>query len=207
MPDQISKQPDARNVLVDLLILVGQDNKSAFAELYALSQRKLFGVALGILRDRALAEEALQEAYLKIWRNAGGYHPAISSPISWMSAIVRHAAIDVVRKRRLEAGEADSEMPVLPSCDPDPLEEIAMLRIRPLAMAAFADLSPEKRELISLAYIRRHSRGELSKRYGVPENTIKTNLRRSLLELRAKIEQRSRDAALRRANALARDAR
>jgi len=192
-------QLDGRTILLQLLAEVARGNKSAFARLYGLTQAKLLGVALRILRDRALAEDVLQESYLKIWRHASSYDPAIASPMTWMATIVRHGAIDAVRRRQIEAIASDDEMSALPSNDPDPVDEMHLARLRPKALAAFARLPEDKRRLIMLAYLRDRSRHDLSIRLGIPANTVKTHLRRALLELRAtmfaSIETRKHSAA------------
>jgi RNA polymerase sigma-70 factor (ECF subfamily) len=199
-PQATTGQRDGRTVLLQLLAEVARGNKSAFARLYGLTHAKLLGVALRILRDRALAEDVLQESYLKIWRHASSYDPAIASPMTWMATIVRHGAIDALRKRQIEAfaGDDDALSAVL-SNDPDPVEEMHLARLRPKALAAFARLPEDKRRLIMLAYLRDHSRHDLSIRLGIPANTVKTHLRRALLELRAtmfaSIEARTHSAA------------
>lgn len=177
-------QQDGRALLLQLIAEVAQGDKSAFARLYGLTHAKLLGVALRILRDRAQAEDVLQESYLKIWRHAANYDPTIASPMTWMATIVRHGAIDAVRKRQIEAAGGEDEIAAVASNDPDPVEEIHLARLRPKALAAFARLPEDKRRLIMLAYLRDRSRQELSTRLGVPANTIKTHLRRALLELR-----------------------
>ena len=186
-------------ILLQLLAEVARGNKSAFARLYGLTHAKLLGVALRILRDRALAEDVLQESYLKVWRHAASYDPAIASPMTWMATIVRHGAIDTLRKRQIEAFASDDEMSALPSNDPDPVDEMHLARLRPKALAAFARLPEDKRRLIMLAYLRDRSRHDLSIRLGIPANTVKTHLRRALLELRAtmfaSIETRTHSAA------------
>jgi RNA polymerase sigma-70 factor, ECF subfamily len=192
-------QQDGRTILLQLLAEVARGNKSAFARLYGLTHAKLLGVALRILRDRALAEDVLQESYLKVWRHAASYDAAIASPMTWMATIVRHGAIDAVRKRQIEAFASDDEMSALPSNDPDPVDEMHLARLRPKALAAFARLPEDKRRLIMLAYLRDRSRHDLSIRLGIPANTVKTHLRRALLELRAtmfaSIETRTHSAA------------
>ena len=129
-------QQDGRTVLLQLIAEVACSNKSAFARLYGLTHAKLLGVALRILRDRALAEDVLQESYLKVWRHASSYDPAIASPMTWMATIVRHGAIDALRKRQIEAFAGDDEMSAVPSNDPDPVEEMHLARLRPKALAA-----------------------------------------------------------------------
>ncbi len=175
---------DGKVVILQLIVEIADGNKSAFARLYALTHAKLLGVALRILRDRALAEDVLQESYVKVWRHAASYDPAIASPMTWMATIVRHGAIDALRKRQLEALGNEEELATVASADPDPVEEMHLARLRPKALAAFARLPEEKRRLIMLAYLRDRSRQDLSQRFGVPANTVKTHLRRALLELR-----------------------
>lgn len=184
-PQAATAGQDGRTVLLQLIGEVASGNKSAFARLYGLTHAKLLGVALRILRDRALAEDVLQESYVKVWRHAASYDPSIASPMTCMATIVRHGAIDALRKRQLEALGSEDEMATIPSSDPDPVEEMHLARLRPKALAAFAKLPKEKRRLIMLAYLRDRSRQELSQRFGVPANTVKTHLRRALLELRA----------------------
>jgi RNA polymerase sigma-70 factor (ECF subfamily) len=184
-PQATTAEQDGRKVLLQLIGEVAGGNKSAFARLYGLTHAKLLGVALRILRDRALAEDVLQESYVKVWRHAASYDPSIASPMTWMATIVRHGAIDALRKRQLEALGSEEEMATVASADPDPVEEMHLARLRPKALAAFAKLPEEKRRLIMLAYLRDRSRQELSQRFGVPANTVKTHLRRALLELRA----------------------
>jgi RNA polymerase sigma-70 factor, ECF subfamily len=198
-PQGTTGQQDGRAVLLQLLAEVARGNKSAFARLYGLTHAKLLGIALRVLRDRALAEDVLQESYLKIWRHAASYDAAIASPMTWMATIVRHGAIDSLRKRQVEALEAEDKIAAFASNDPDPVDEIHLARLRPKALAAFARLPEHKRRLIMLAYLRDRSRHDLSKRLGIPANTVKTHLRRALLELRttmfASIEPRTHSAA------------
>jgi RNA polymerase sigma-70 factor, ECF subfamily len=198
-PQATTAEQDGRKALLQLIREVASGNKSAFARLYALTHAKLLGVALRILRDRALAEDVLQESYVKVWRHAASYDPSIASPMTWMATIVRHGAIDALRKRQLEALGSEDEMATIASGDPDPVEEMHLARLRPKALAAFAKLPEDKRRLIMLAYLRDRSRQELSQRFGVPANTVKTHLRRALLELRATmfaaVETRTHSAA------------
>ena len=184
-PQGTAGQQDGRALLLQLIAEVACGNKSAFARLYGVTHAKLLGVALRILRDRALAEDVLQESYLKIWRHAASYDPKIASPMTWMATIIRHGAIDAVRKRQLEAFGCDDEIAAIASNEPDPVEEMHLARLRPKALAAFARLPEDKRRLIMLAYLRDRSRQELSARLGIPANTVKTHLRRALLEMRA----------------------
>ena len=184
--------------LATLLAEVASGDKSAFAKLYGLTSRKLFGVALRILRDRSAAEDIVQEVYVRIWRNACSYDVNLASPIAWMASIVRHCAIDKLRKQKLETAEFGDESARVDACEPDPAEEIDMAQRRAIAFAAIRKMDPAKRNLILLAYVREQSRDNLAKTFGVPTGTIKTNLRRSLIELRQSMqreEEQSRASA------------
>src|SRR5262252_9269861 len=85
--------------LVWLIAAVAKGDQAAFERLYAATRAKLYGVVLRILRRQDLAEEVVQETYVKIWNSAGQFNPGLASPITWMASIARNRAIDLVRKR------------------------------------------------------------------------------------------------------------
>src|SRR6188472_3767466 len=85
--------------LVGLIGAVAQGDQAAFERLYVATRAKLYGVVLRILRRTDLAEEVVQEAYLKIWNNAGSFDARLATPITWMVAIARNRALDVVRRK------------------------------------------------------------------------------------------------------------
>jgi RNA polymerase sigma factor (sigma-70 family) len=85
--------------LVGLLAAVANGDQRAFERLYAATRAKLYGVVLRILRRADLADEVMQDAYLKIWRSAGEFDSRLATPITWMVAIARNRALDVVRKK------------------------------------------------------------------------------------------------------------
>src|SRR4029453_14423842 len=85
--------------LVWLMAAVAKGDQAAFERLYAATRAKLFGVALRILRRSDLADEVIQETYLKIWHSAGSFNPKLATPITWMVAIARNRALDLIRKK------------------------------------------------------------------------------------------------------------
>src|SRR6476646_6302505 len=85
--------------LVWLMAAVAKGDRTAFERLYAATRANLYGVVLRILRRQDLADEVMQETYLKIWNSAGQFDPALASPITWMVAIARNRAIDLVRRK------------------------------------------------------------------------------------------------------------
>src|SRR2546430_7407783 len=85
--------------LVWLMAAVAKGDQAAFERLYAATRAKLYGVVLRILRRSDLADEVMQETYLKIWHNAGSFDPKLATPITWMVAIARNRALDLIRKK------------------------------------------------------------------------------------------------------------
>ena len=90
-----------------LLGHVALRDRAAFARLYGLTSAKLFAIAFRILRDRGDADEALQEIYIKVWRRAERYQPEQGSPMTWLAAIARNHAIDLIRARKPEASSIE----------------------------------------------------------------------------------------------------
>jgi RNA polymerase sigma-70 factor (ECF subfamily) len=171
--------------LRNLLVASSRGEQAAFAELYDLTKGKLFGVALTILRRPDVAEEILQEAYIRIWQKAGQYDPALASPITWMVTIVRNLAIDFLRRPILSTGGSDESLLLtLPSEQESALEGMQACEERGRAFTALRALNPVQRTLIVAAYVHGESREQLALRFGKPANTIKTWLRRALLEAR-----------------------
>src|SRR6185436_7681368 len=88
--------------LAELLSRSAIGDRAAFAEAYRATRAKLFAVSLRIVRDRAIAEEVLQDSFVSIWSHAGDYARAKSAPTTWMTAIVRNRSLDVLRRTREE---------------------------------------------------------------------------------------------------------
>ena len=107
--------------LVKLLAAVSQGDRAAFERLYAATRAKLYGVVLRILRRHDLADEVMQETYLKIWSSAGQFNPTLASPITWMVTIARNRAIDIVRKRSEASLEEEPEAMDVAAETPNPL--------------------------------------------------------------------------------------
>ena len=170
--------------LVEWLGQTARGDRGAFAKLYAATSAKLFGTIVRILIRRDLAEEVLQEVYMRIWQRAGDFDPERASPISWMAAIARNRALDEVRRVKPVSIE---DMPeVLELADPGELAITGIERYEDLQrlLSCLEELEPQKREIVLMAYYRGESREALSKRFGSPVSTIKTWLHRSLAHLR-----------------------
>ena len=182
------------NELERLLLRMSRKDEAAFEALHAATKRKLSSTILRVVRRRHLAEEILQEAYVRIWLNAATYRSTMASPMMWMITIARNLAIDVARKPTLEVYSEHSVMLDFPAEIPTALESIEIrenesetTKLQDSIFSALQALAPLRRQLVIAAYIHGESRHRLSELYGVPVNTIKTWIRRALLEVRAQI--------------------
>ncbi|HEX7565244.1 MAG TPA: sigma-70 family RNA polymerase sigma factor [Bradyrhizobium sp.] len=178
-------------------------DQSAFAELYSATKGKLFSTVLMIVKRWDLAEEIIQDVYARIWSNAGSYLASSGSPMTWMITIARNLAIDMVRKPALETYPDDSILLELPDDCPSAVELIEAAETQRSAMerhqrvlSALQSLTPARRDLVVAAYIHGESRQQLSERAGVPVNTVKTWIRRALLEVEAILRNTGEDTAI-----------
>ena len=170
-----------------LLSQVGLGNRPAFGTLYDLTSAKLFGVCLRILRDRAEAEDAVQEVYIKIWHNATRFQQASASPMSWLIAIARNQSIDKLRARRAPAFELEDAIEVLDNA-PGP-EAMLLAKDEKSKIDLCIDKLPKVRaDAVRAAYVEGYTYLELATRFQLPLNTLRTWLRRSLISLRECLE-------------------
>jgi RNA polymerase sigma-70 factor (ECF subfamily) len=170
--------------LVWLIAAVAKGDEAAFERLYGATRAKLFGVVLRILRRQDLAEEVVQDAYIKIWNGAGQFNPALASPITWMVSIARNRAIDMVRKRGEASIEDEPAAMEVASDTPDPLARREMTEELKRLLACVGRLEPDRQKLVLLAYYNGWSREQLAEKFSTPVNTVKTWLRRSMIEIR-----------------------
>lgn len=172
-----------REEIETLIDAVATGDRSAFAALYRNTSAKLFGVVLRILRTEAETEEAVQEIYVKIWRNADRYRAGGYSPMTWLITIARNHAIDRLRTRRAQ-GVGIDEAEALPDAAPGP-EALAMASSdRTRIVECFGQLPVDRAEAVRRAYLEGETYAELSARFEVPLNTMRTWLRRSLIKLK-----------------------
>lgn len=171
--------------LADLLRRSGEGDREAFTVLYNRTSAKLFGIICRILPSRELADEALQDCYLNIWRRAGSFDPEISSPVTWMATIARNRAIDIRRlgAERVSAG-SDDALDELHSLDAGPHAAAERTEKLRLLVHCLEQLPRDAKDMILLAYFHGWSRQAISERLERPVNTVKTLLRRNLALLK-----------------------
>lgn len=178
------------DTLADLLCAAGRGDRRAFARLYKLSSPVLYAVALRMLRRREAAEEVLQESYVAIWRKADQFQPDRGQPMSWMITVVRHRAIDRLRKHGREPdarANIDDLADVLPSGDGQPVD--AALAAASALHECMGRLKVTQQQAIYLAYYHGLTHEELAVRLNAPLGTVKSAVRRGLLQLKECLER------------------
>jgi RNA polymerase sigma-70 factor (ECF subfamily) len=165
-----------------LIAATAAGDKAAFAALYRRTAAKLYGVIVRILPQGGRAEDALQDVYTRIWHAAGSFDPRRGRPVTWLAAIARNRAVDLLRQdgSRIEGRLVDIDPEMLGAIvdDRPGADEVAELR------RCLDTLDPQHRECILLAYVEGASREELGERFGRPTGTIKSWLSRGLASLR-----------------------
>ncbi|MBL4786383.1 MAG: sigma-70 family RNA polymerase sigma factor [Cohaesibacteraceae bacterium] len=175
----------------DIAKLIGRTalgDRNAFDALYAHTSAKLFGVLLRLLRDRAEAEDALQEVYIKIWQRSSQYAQSESSAMSWLIVIARYHAIDRLRARKMPLLPIDDSFEIVDKA-PDPEASALASSQRAQIDECLARLEKQKANAIRGAYLEGYSYQELANKNDIPLNTMRTWLRRSLLKLKECLQE------------------
>lgn len=175
---------------MELLLQVQGQSRSALEELYDRYSAKALGLAFKILRDRDLAEEIVVDAFWRVWQRAEQFQMGRGSFASWFYGIVRHLAIDELRRRDARpAPGTDEQLEMAFAADVTHDEDVTEIVARNLnaetVQSALNALPPAQREVIRLAYLEGLTRKEISQQLGQPLGTIHTRARLGLDKLRA----------------------
>lgn len=173
------QEPD----LLNLLARTAQRDAQAFKELYDHTAPQLNAIALRILKQQTLAEDALQDTYIQIWHRAEDYHADRGSVMAWLTGIMRYRAIDLLRRN---PGDGASAHSATETEDPDPQPDTfaAAKEASHTLHDCLARLSDSQRQSISLAYFEGLTHQELAARTGAPLGSVKSRIRRALQRLR-----------------------
>ncbi len=175
--------PDADGAL---LARMASGDGAAFDALYGRYAPVAVGLARSILGEAALAEDAVQEAFLAVWRRAARYDPARGSVRSWLLIIVRHCAIDVHRRRH--ADRWVDGVAVAETSDGSDTHEVACQHVAAREVReALGHLPAAQRTALALAYVRGYSQAEIARTQGVPLGTVKGRVRLGLRALRTQL--------------------
>jgi RNA polymerase sigma-70 factor, ECF subfamily len=180
---------------VSLLQRILARDTAAVAELYDRHSRLLFGLITRILRDRAEAEEILQQVFVRVWTRAELYDPRLGGPMPWLVRLARNCAIDRLRARRARDGAGwtplDESMaePAASNTDIRTPEAAALdAERRGKVMDALDALPAEQRRLIEAAFFEGYTHSELAERFGLPLGTVKTRIRAGMIAMRQRLE-------------------
>ncbi len=166
----------------EVLEAVGRGDDDALGVLYDRFGRLAYSLAYRVLRDQTLAEDAVQEAFLAVWRSAEGYKRERAKPSTWILTVVHRRSVDLVRREDRRRGEPLEHAPEPTSA---PADEDATLRDRRAAVqAALTELPGEQRQALELAYYGGLTQSELAERLGVPLGTVKSRMFAGLGRLR-----------------------
>ena len=170
--------------LGSLLARTALGDRAAFAELYRATSAKLFAVSLRIVRERPLAEEALQDSFVNIWKHSSDYAAAKSAPLTWMTAIVRNRSLDLLRRTREEPDVDDELTANLADESAAPAREAEARAEAHTVRQCLEELDAEQRQTIALAFFHGLTHSELASHLRRPLGTVKTHVRRGLAKLR-----------------------
>jgi RNA polymerase sigma factor (sigma-70 family) len=170
-----------------LVALVARGEEWALTELYDRHGRLAYGLALRIVRDAALAEDAVQDAFLGVWRSAGRFVPERSKASTWLLTLVHRRAVDLVRREERRRAEPIDEA-AEPASD-ESIDDAVWLRFeRERVQHALRALPDALREALELAYYGGFTQSELADRLGQPLGTIKSRMFAGLTRLRELLE-------------------
>ena len=175
-----------------LLSLVASSDESALAELYDRFGRLAYGLALRIVRDQALAEDAVQEAFMTVWRSANRFLAERGRASTWILTLAHRRAVDIVRReerRRVEPIDENAD-----TTAPATEEEASLFFQRQLIREALHQLPAEQREALELAYYGGFTQSEIAGRLGEPLGTIKSRMFAGLARLRHLLAQAGLEA-------------
>jgi len=181
--------PAERDALNQLLQQAGRNDQKAFAELYKRTSSKLFGVCMHMLRDRSEAEEVLQETYTTVWRRAGSFDASRASAITWLVTLSRNKAIDRLRQHREELLDDPSRLDEAVDEQPTPAAGAETSQEYQRLQQCLDELEPQQQSSVREAFFTGATYNELATRCKVPLGTMKSWIRRSLMQLRTCLDQ------------------
>jgi len=166
-----------------LVEAIGRGSRIALKRLYDLESKRLYGIALRIVRRPEVAADVLQEAFIQIWQNARSYSPERGAAQAWLTGIVRFRALDAVRKTGREVLSGD---PALGDAaeEPDVIERIGAEAEASALRRCLGLLDDIQRRLVVLAFVDGYSHSEIAERIAEPLGTVKSRIRRGLAALK-----------------------
>ena len=170
-----------------LMARLREQDIAALEEIYDRHHQVALGLACKVLRDRATAEDVVQDAFLTLWRQPERYDPAKGTPRGWLLAIVHHRSIDQIRRARISSRTVELSPNLVDEQQADPCD-VASARIESGALlSALETLPDEQRKAIELAFIHGRTHVEIASLMGCPLGTVKGRVRIGLAKLRSSL--------------------
>jgi RNA polymerase sigma-70 factor (ECF subfamily) len=185
-------QKEARTGLTsdrELLARVREGDREAFAQLYDRYGDAAYSLAVRIVRDRDLAADVVQDAFLAVWKNAASFDPDRGQASTWILTMTHNKAVDLVRREQRRRADQLDPAHDAPSGDPPPDQLAYLSAARGQIREAMAKLPAAHREVIELAYFGGYTQSELAEMLSVPMGTIKSRSFAALKALRAALEE------------------
>lgn len=165
----------------DLMQAIVVGDETAFNTFYERHSRATLGVLLRLIREPGDAEDVMQETFLQVWNRAQQYDAERASPAAWLTMIARSRGLDFLRKRRPDTPDDFFD----PAFEHDPTLQLVQDESRDRVRQALAQLPPDQRDAIRLAFLGGMTHEQISVNLGVPLGTIKTRIRLGIRRLRA----------------------
>lgn len=177
-----------RQQLAQWIAETAQGNQRSFQLLYTATAPHLYGLLLRILKAPDRADDALQDAFVKVWQKAETYAPERGAPITWLLSIARYRALDMLRRRRPEVGlPEDPELQALVLSDDDangPVLDNETMQSLNAIKSCLTTLQTEQRQSLLFAYYQGMTHAEIATKMDAPLGTVKSWVRRGLMRLR-----------------------
>ena len=181
--DQTKKAAEEREAnLAVLLRRCAAADSTALHEIYIRQASHLFGLAMRITNDAELAEDAVHDTFVQVWKRAATFDPERGNAAAWLTGIVRYRAFDIRRPRARERLVRD--FPDQEDETPDALARLVGIAEAKALHRCLGILEPDRRQMLVSAYIDGLSREEIARKYDVPLGTVKSWIRRSLVRLK-----------------------
>lgn len=175
----------SEEAVADLVRRTSLGDHAAFEQLYLLTRARAFGVALGVVRDPAAAEDVLQEAFAQVWSSAGRFDVDRGSAAAWIMAIVRHRAVDLVRASAASARRDLAHHHRSGVVAHDSTVDLLLARLDAQEVRlTLVVLSPPQRVVLALAYLHGYSHAEIARLLRLPLGTVKSRIRDGLARAR-----------------------
>lgn len=198
---EVQDWPEKSRELAQLLARAGLGDRQAFARLYDRTSGHLLAVVLRIQRDRATAEDLLQEVYVSVWKAASGFDAARSQPLTWLTHIARNRAIDSLRRAhaqprtesttRADDDDRPDAAEALADDAPGPLDLLGLASQKRQLSACMERLTPPQRQSVALAFFDGLSHAEVAAQLREPLGTVKSWVRRALSTLKGCLDRAS----------------